>query len=405
MESLRELYRIGPGPSSSHTLAVKNACLYYLKQYPHAEKYFVELCGSLALTGKGHMTDRIISSVFSADKVIIKFNKKMYDDKPNVMIFHTLDHNELNNEMVIISTGGGAIEIEGQSSLVDKNIYPHRSLKEIEDFCANNNIDFLQYVYHFEPDIKQYLLTVADQMIKEIENGLNSEGVLPGELKLMKVARSLWIKSLECNDDNIKQKLQISAFAYAAMEENADGNTVVTAPTLGSCGVLSAILRYYYQKGRKMEELVDGLAVAGIFGNIVKTNATISGAVGGCQAEIGTACSMAAAFSAYLEKLPMKQIEYAAEIAMEHNLGLTCDPVGGYVQVPCIERNGQAALRSLDSMLYAKYLGEIRENKVSFDMIVEAMNYTGQKLAMELKETSLGGLAEVVPIKKDPLGC
>ncbi len=405
MESLRELYRIGPGPSSSHTLAVKNACLYYLKQFPHAEKYFVELCGSLALTGKGHMTDRIISSVFSADKVIIKFNKKMYDDKPNVMIFHTLDHNDLNNEMVIISTGGGAIEIEGQPSLVDKNVYPHKSLKEIEDFCVNNNIDFSQYVYCFEPNIKQYLLIVADQMIKEIENGLNSEGVLPGELRLMKVARSLWIKSLECNDDNIKQKLQISAFAYAAMEENADGNTVVTAPTLGSCGVLSAILRFYYQKGRKLEELVDGLAVAGIFGNIVKTNATISGAVGGCQAEIGTACSMAAAFNAYLEKLPMKQIEYAAEIAMEHNLGLTCDPVGGYVQVPCIERNGQAALRSLDSMLYAKYLGEIRDNKVSFDMIVEAMNYTGQKLAMELKETSLGGLAEVVPIKKDPLGC
>lgn len=405
MESLKELYRIGPGPSSSHTLAVRNACLYYLNCFPKAEKYFVELCGSLALTGKGHMTDKIIISVFSADKVIIKFNKEMYGNKPNVMIFHTLDNNNLDNEMVIISTGGGAIEIEGQPSLVDENVYPHKSLKDIKEYCLKNNLDFAQYVYHFEPNINEYLHIVAKQMISEIENGLKSEGILPGELKLMKVAHSLWIDSLNCADENIKQKLQISAFAYAAMEENADGNIVVTAPTLGSCGVLSSVLRFYYQKGIELCKLVDGLAVAGVFGNLVKTNASISGAVGGCQAEIGTACSMAAAFSAYIENLPMNQIEYAAEIAMEHNLGLTCDPVGGYVQVPCIERNGQAALRSIDSMLYAKYLGEIRENKVSFDMIVEAMNYTGQKIAMELKETSLGGLAEVVPIKKQPVGC
>lgn len=405
MESLKELYRIGPGPSSSHTLAVQKACLYYLQEFKNHEKYIVELCGSLALTGRGHMTDKIVKSVFGDDEVEITFHNEMYKDIPNVMIFYTLDDGKKGNKEVIISKGGGAIEIEGKPSLVNENIYPQKSLKEIKEFIIENKYDLAQYVYHYEPDIKDHLYLVAKQMIKEIEDGLNSEGILPGELKLLKVSRSLWIQSLECNDDSIKQKLQISAYAYAAMEENACGNIVVTAPTLGSCGVLSAILRFYHQKGFDFGRLIDGLAVAGVFGNLVKTNASISGAVGGCQAEIGTACSMAAAFSAYLEGLPINQIEYAAEIAMEHNLGLTCDPVGGYVQVPCIERNGQAALRSIDSMIYAKYLGKIRDNKVSFDMIVAAMNYTGQKIAMELKETSLGGLAEVVPIKKDPLGC
>ncbi|MGN1399002.1 MAG: L-serine ammonia-lyase, iron-sulfur-dependent, subunit alpha [Erysipelotrichaceae bacterium] len=402
MESLKELYRIGPGPSSSHTLAVRNACLYYLSKFPNYEKYYVTLCGSLALTGKGHMSDKIIEKTFGENKVEIIFQRKMYLDKPNVLIFHT-DNNE--NEMIIISTGGGAIEVVGQESLVDKNVYPHNSLKQIKQYCAENDLRLIDYVYLCEKDIKPYLLEVCDSMISEIENGLKGEGVLPGELKLKKVAGSLWKKAIECPVEADKQKLLISSYAYAAMEENAQGNIVVTAPTLGSCGVLSSILRFYYQKGYDKAQLADGLAISGLFGNLVKTNASISGASGGCQAEIGTACSMAAAFSAYLEGLSDKQIEYAAEIAMEHNLGLTCDPVGGYVQVPCIERNGQAALRSIDSMLYSKYLSEIRDNKVSFDMIVQAMKYTGGKIAMELKETSLGGLAEVLPINKKTYGC
>ena len=402
MESLKELYRIGPGPSSSHTLAVRNACLLYLDKYPNYSKYYVTLCGSLALTGKGHMSDKIIEKVFGVQNVEISFQRQMYMDKPNVLIFHT-DNNE--NQMIIISTGGGAIEVVGQESLVDKNVYPHNSLKEIKQYCSENNLRFVDYVYQCEKDIKPYLLEVCNWMILEIENGLNSQGILPGELKLQKVANRLWKKAIECQDETVKQKLLISSYAYAAMEENAQGNMVVTAPTLGSCGVLSSILRFYYQKGFDKDILADGLAVSGLFGNLVKTNASISGATGGCQAEIGTACSMAAAFSAYLEGLSDKQIEYAAEIAMEHNLGLTCDPVGGYVQVPCIERNGQAALRSIDSMLYSKYLTEIRENKVSFDMIVQAMKYTGGKIAMELRETSLGGLAEVLPINKKTYGC
>ena len=401
MESLRELYRIGPGPSSSHTLAVRNACLYYLNLYPNFDEYRVVLCGSLALTGKGHMSDKIIIDTFKDKKVIVDFDNNVYDNRPNIMIFTCGDG--LNKE-VICSTGGGAIEVYGKPSLVDENTYPHKNLNEINEYCLKNNLDYVDYIYSFEKDAHQYLVTVAKQMLAEIDSGLTKEGILPGPLKLKKVAKILNGEAKECDEKEVKQKLLISSYAYAAMEENACGEMVVTAPTLGSCGVLSSILHHYYDLGVDVDKLADGLAVGGLFGNLVKSNATISGAVGGCQAEIGTACSMASAFGAYLEGLNLKEIECAAEIAMEHNLGLTCDPVGGYVQVPCIERNGVGALRSMDCILYAKYLGKIKDSKVSFDMIVEAMNYTGQKLAMELRETSLGGLAEVVPLK-EPSGC
>ena len=402
MESLKELYRIGPGPSSSHTLAVRNACLYYLKAFPSFDEYKVILYGSLALTGKGHMSDKIIKETFKNKKINIEFNNDIYDDMPNTMVFSDVDDK---NKMVIYSTGGGAIKVKGQNDIVDKNIYPFNSFKEINDYCLENKIDYVGFTYKFEKDIKEYLLVVVRQMLLEIENGLSKEGFLPGPLGLKRVACSLNKEASKCKKEDIKEKLLLSSYAYAAMEENACGNMVVTAPTLGSCGVLSSILRRYYDKGFSLDKLADALAVAGLFGNLVKTNATISGAVGGCQAEIGTACSMAAAFASYMEDLPLKAIECAAEIAMEHNLGLTCDPVGGYVQVPCIERNGIGALRSLDCMLYAKYLSHIKDNKVDFDMIVKTMNYTGQKIAMELKETSLGGLAEFVPLNKDDVGC
>lgn len=401
MESLKELYRIGPGPSSSHTLAVRNACLYYLDKFPNFDEYTVTLYGSLSLTGKGHMSDKIIEDTFVGKKVNVLFEDKQYDNHPNTLKFNT---NKADNELIIYSTGGGAIEVKGIGDIVDKNVYPLNTLKDINEYCEINKLDYAEYVYKCE-DVKNYLIHVAKEMIREIDNGLKAHGDLPGPLGLKRVAYKLLEESKDCDDESVKQRLVLSAYAYSAMEENASGKTVVTAPTLGSCGVLSSVLKKYYDKGNSLDKLADGLAVAGLFGNLVKTNASISGAVGGCQAEIGTACSMAAAFASYMEGLNLKQIEIAAEIAMEHNLGLTCDPVGGYVQVPCIERNGVAALRSLDCMMYAKYLTPIKDNKVSFDMIVEAMNYTGQKIAMELRETSLGGLAEVVPINKKPIGC
>lgn len=399
MESLKELYRIGPGPSSSHTLAVRNACLYFLNKHKKDE-YKVTLYGSLALTGKGHMSDKIIEDTFKPNKVNIIFKNENYDENPNTIVFDE----GLDDEMVIYSTGGGAIKIKGINNIVDEKVYPHNKLNAINNYCRIHDLDYPAYIYHFEPDIKDYLLAVVKQMIKEIDNGLNATGYLPGPLKLKRVALSLYNEAKTCQDESIKAKLLLSSYAYSAIEENACGKTVVTAPTLGSCGVLSSVLYKYYISGYDFDKLVDGLATAGLFGNLIKTNASISGAVGGCQAEIGSATAMAASFASYLEGLPSKSIECAAEIAIEHNLGLTCDPVGGYVQVPCIERNGIGALRSIDCMLYAKYLGHIKDNIVSFDMIVETMKYTGQKIAMELKETSLGGLAEVVPCKH-PLGC
>lgn len=399
MESLKELYRIGPGPSSSHTLGVRNACLYYTDKY-NKDEYTVTLYGSLALTGRGHMSDKIIEDTFKPKKVTIIFKNESYDENPNTMVFEE----GTSDELVIYSTGGGAIKVKGIESIVDPNVYPHNSLNSINEFCLHNDLDYAGYIYCFEPNIKEYLLEVAKQMIAEIDNGLAASGDLPGPLKLKRVAASLNNEAKKCSDEAIKEKLFLSSYAYAALEENACGKIVVTAPTLGSCGVLSSVLYKYYKKGFELSDLADGLAVAGLFGNLIKTNASISGAVGGCQAEIGSATAMASAFASYLEKLPAKSIEYAAEIAIEHNLGLTCDPVGGYVQVPCIERNGIGALRAIDSMLYAKYLSHIKDNIVSFDMIVETMKYTGQKIAMELRETSLGGLAEVVPCKK-PEGC
>ena len=230
-------------------------------------------------------------------------------------------------------------------------------------------------------------------MLDVVERGLEGTGYLPGKLHLQKVAREIYEQSLTAEDPTVRQKLEITAYAYGAMEESSSGHTVVTAPTLGSSGVVCSLVNYYYRHGVSEERLVRGLAVAGLIGNVVKTNATISGAAGGCQAEIGTACAMGCGLASYIEGLSSNQIDYAAEIGIEHNLGLTCDPVGGYVQIPCIERNGVAALRCLDAMNYARYIGGIRKNRVSFDMVVNVMKHTGKKIPVELRETSLGGLA------------
>ena len=398
MESLRELYRIGPGPSSSHTLAIRNACLYFKGKYPSVRKCIVNLYGSLALTGKGHFTDRIIIDTFGKDNVTVNFVHKFNDKHPNA-----LDICDADSEIVvtIYSIGGGAFSVEGETYLVDKCVYPHNSMNEIEKYCLDNNLSLFEYVLKFEPNILEHLTSVFEQMKSTIKSGLNGTGLLPGPLKLERIAKQLHEKA-QCSNIEEKRQLYLSAYAYATSEENASGHMVVTAPTLGSCGVLPSLMYYYLlNKNVKESDIIEALAVAGLFGNVVKTNATISGAEGGCQAEIGVACAMAAAACSYLEGLSIAQICYAAEIGIEHHLGLTCDPVGGFVLIPCIERNGIATLRAYDAMLYAKVIGDIKLNKVSFDMVVQTMKYTGQKIALELKETALGGLALVLPIDEE----
>ena len=399
MESLKELYRIGPGPSSSHTLAIKRACEYFLLKKPDAIDCTVKLYGSLALTGKGHMTDKIILNCFEGRNIDIVFINEFNPNHPNTL---ELIDNNTNAMMTIYSTGGGAFKVEGEDYQVDKDVYPHKNMSEIIEYCIKEQIDLYEYAEQFEPGINTYLLTILDQMLATVEKGLTTDGMLPGPLKLERVAKRIYHQALTTDEESVKKQLLLTAFAYSCSEENACGNTVVTAPTLGSCGVVPAIMAYYSRElNYSNDMLVKALGVAGLFGNVIKENATISGAEGGCQAEIGAACAMAAAACAYLEKLSLNQIDYAAEIGIEHHLGLTCDPIGGYVMIPCIERNGVAALRAMDAMLYAKYLGKIKQNRISFDMVVQTMNYTGQKLAVELKETSLGGLALTLEINDE----
>ena len=302
----------------------------------------------------------------------------------------------------MFSLGGGSIRILELTEEEAQDPYPEKNMTEIMEWCQSHHASLFDYVLEHEPDIESYLNTILDAMMSSVEKGLEATGILPGKLRMERSAKAIFLKSKSVEDEMERIRLRQMAYAYAASEQNASIATVVTAPTLGSCGIMAGLMYYYYNDvGISRQRLIRALAVGGLFGNVIKANATISGAVGGCQAEVGAACCMAAAASAYLNELGLKQIEYAAEIAMEHHLGLTCDPVGGYVIIPCIERNGVALLRSLDAMLLAKYMGKIKENRVRFDMVVNTMSYTGQKLPLELKETSLGGLATEVKVIED----
>lgn len=328
-----------------------------------------------------------------------------YEDKelyhPNTMILKAFKEDICIKEWEVYSIGGGTIQVKGEVLGIDsEDVYPHQYLDEIKAYCVEKNIRFIDYINECET-IDDYIKDIFKQMLTTVENGLSKEGVLPGKLKLERSAKKLY-EIANRMDNEERTKMLISSYAYAASEENAAGGITVTAPTLGSSGVLPALMYYYYyNRGIDEKILMDSLKIAGLFGNLIKHNATISGAKGGCQAEIGAACSMGSAAVAYIQGLSDEQIECAAEMGMEHHLGLTCDPVGGYVMIPCIERNAVAALRCMDCAFLTKNLGPIRKNRVSFDMVVNTMNYTGNKLAVELKETSLGGLASVVPVNVD----
>ncbi|MEG0264555.1 MAG: L-serine ammonia-lyase, iron-sulfur-dependent, subunit alpha [Longicatena sp.] len=401
MKSCKELYRIGPGPSSSHTLAPQRACRLFKSECEDAYEYEAQLFGSLSLTGKGHCTDQIIIETMKPKKCIVKFLAGEDLVHPNTMklIAYDEQHQELDN-WTIYSLGGGAIEVVGHPGIDGTEVYPQKSCQEVVEYCKENKLRFYEYVDAYE-QVDDYLHEIMSQMLETVEKGLATSGYLPGKLHLKRVAKSLYLKAMNCDSEIEKEKLLLSAYAYSASEENAAGGMTVTSPTLGSSGIIPAIIYYYYHNlGYTRLKIINGLKVASIFGNIIKTNATISGAKGGCQAEIGAACAMGAAMIAYFRGLSDACIEYAAEMGIEHHLGLTCDPVGGYVMIPCIERNAVGTLRAFDSALLSQYLMEVKENKVSFDMVVNTMKYTGQKIAIELKETSLGGLAIDVPMEK-----
>lgn len=395
MKSIKELYKIGNGPSSSHTMGPKKAALLLKEKYPTADLYQIILYGSLAFTGKGHLTDKIILEALKPSNVEIIFNKETKELKhPNTMDLIALKNKEELGKFRAYSIGGGSIQIEGEDFQEEKDIYDFTTYTDIKNNCKEKNISLLEYVYTQEDkDLSEYLKTVWQTMKKTLEEGLEQEGLIPGRLKIPKKAKTLYSKELEKETAELKRTRLLTAYAYATSEQNASGGMIVTAPTCGASGVLPAVLYYLYKQENVNEaKNLEGLAIAGLIGNLVKTNASISGAECGCQAEIGTACSMAAAAYAYIKGYSIDVIECAAEIAMEHHLGLTCDPIYGYVQIPCIERNAVAAIRAIDSANMASLL--YKDSKISFDLVVETMYETGKDLGSHYRETSKGGLAK-----------
>lgn len=396
MESLRELFKIGKGPSSSHTMGPERAANIIKKRFGENGEYVVDLYGSLSMTGKGHLTDYIIHETLG-ENCQVNFCEETLPFHPNGMVFHIYQDGELKDDITAYSVGGGSIVWEGEDdfSLSRKNVYREKNLKEILETLDRNAYSFYDYVMEHENALfVDYLYEILDTMFDSVERGLKREGTIPGKLQLPRVAKQMYTQAINLPAGSERETLILSSYAYAVAEENASGQTIVTAPTCGSSGVLPAILYYCYkQLNVEKPRLIKALAVAGVFGNVIKNNASISGADAGCQAEIGSACAMGAALYAWILGLNNSLIEYAAEMGLEHNLGLTCDPVGGYVQIPCIERNGYAALRAIDCAIYAKNLGYVRKNKVSFDAVVNVMKNTGHDLNKAYKETSLGGLA------------
>lgn len=396
MESLRELFKIGKGPSSSHTMGPERAANIIKKRFGENAEYVVDLYGSLSMTGKGHLTDYIIHETLG-ENCQVNFCEETLPFHPNGMVFHIYQDGELKDDITAYSVGGGSIVWEGEDdfSLSRKNVYREKNLKEILETLDRNAYSFYDYVMEHENALfVDYLYEILDTMFDSVERGLKREGTIPGKLQLPRVAKQMYTQAINLPAGSERETLILSSYAYAVAEENASGQTIVTAPTCGSSGVLPAILYYCYkQLNVEKPRLIKALAVAGVFGNVIKNNASISGADAGCQAEIGSACAMGAVLYAWILGLNNSLIEYAAEMGLEHNLGLTCDPVGGYVQIPCIERNGYAALRAIDCAIYAKNLGYVRKNKVSFDAVVNVMKNTGHDLNKAYKETSLGGLA------------
>lgn len=396
MESLQQLYKIGHGPSSSHTMGPEAACKYVLKKHKNIKKIKVVLYGSLALTGKGHLTDYIILKTLKNVETEIAFNIDKIMKHPNAMEFYVYNENdELIDTIVVYSVGGGSIEIEGvEKTLANEDVYPFKNFDEIKKYCKDNNMTLAELVYKFEhPGIKDYLRSIRYVMEGAILNGLSKTGELPGGLHVQRKAKQLFGSKTDDEQANTHELRTVSSYAYAVSEENASGGLIVTAPTCGASGVLPAVLAYEkLAKNLSDDELIDALAVAGIIGNVIKTNASISGAFAGCQSEVGSACSMAAAAVAFINGQSIDEIEYAAEIALEHHLGLTCDPINGLVQIPCIERNAVAALRAMDAAKLANFLRGTR--MVSFDTVVKTMLETGKDLNEKYRETSTGGLAK-----------
>ena len=394
MQSLTELYRIGRGPSSSHTMGPEKACDLFKQKYPQATHFEVVLYGSLAKTGVGHGTDRVIRETFSPLPCHVEFD---YLDRPlvhpNTMDMIAYEGERRLEKCRVLSIGGGEICFEGVPLVEPPEVYPLSSFEAIADHCRDNGLRLWEYVKEVEGRaIWDYLDMVWRTMKQSIHEGLSASGILPGGLEVQRKAKQLLERQHIDESAETRENRMVCAYAFAVSEQNADGGRIVTAPTCGAAGVLPSVL-YYQQKKRGFsdEDILRALATAGIVGNLIKTNASISGSECGCQAEVGSACAMAAAALGELFQLDFDKIEYAAEIAIEHHLGLTCDPICGLVQIPCIERNAVAAMRAINAVSLASFLSDSR--KISLDSAIHIMKQTGLDISHRYKETAEGGLA------------
>ena len=400
MESIRELYRIGHGPSSSHTMGPKKAAERFLEKNCSAQRFEVILYGSLAATGMGHLTDQAIKETLKHYQFDIEWQPKIFLPKhPNALKFSAFRADgSLMDEWTAYSIGGGTITDDKTETETTK-IYPHKNLQEIMAWCNQNGKQYWEYVEEFEGnDIWDFLEEVWVAMQVSIIRGLSRDGVLPGILKLPRKAQSFYLKGKNYATP-FKRRSQLFSYALAVSEENASGGKIVAAPTCGACGVLPAVLEHS-RKVYKSDKtsILRALATAGLIGNLIKRNASISGAKVGCQGEVGTACAMASGAATQLMGGTIYQIEYSAEMGLEHHLGLTCDPVAGLVQIPCIERNAFAAERAVAHNTYA--LISDGRHRISFDEVVQTMYKTGIDLQSQYRETSQGGLAKLDAMPK-----
>lgn len=398
MESLKEVFKIGRGPSSSHTMGPERAAQKFKNMYPNAYKYRVELYGSLAATGKGHMTDYIVKKTLSPKHTDILWNALyIHPYHTNYIKFVAIDEND--NDFAVsefFSIGGGNLieMVDGKIQETPlKEPYELNKLKDIMNWCNDNKKELWEYVdYCEDKDIWEYLESIYDAMYRCVKHGIQKDGLLPAKLKFQRKAKQMYEQSINA-PLSLRLTKRMFSYALAASEENASGEEVVTAPTCGACGVIPGVLIAMVEEfDIDKKTAIKGLAVAGIIGSLIKKNATVSGAEGGCQAEIGSACSMASAMATFFLGGDLDQIEYAAESGMEHALGMTCDPVGGYVIVPCIERNAVFSVKALNTANYVLSVGS--DHIISFDDVIITMAETGKDLCPAYRETSKGGLAK-----------
>ncbi|MCR4911998.1 MAG: L-serine ammonia-lyase, iron-sulfur-dependent, subunit alpha [Bacilli bacterium] len=398
LRSIKEIFITGHGPSSSHTMGPYFATKYIINKYKDKgiKRIDVTLFGSLALTGAGHLTDKIIELGIKDYEHQVVFDEKTRKKHPNTMNFKIFTEKKTYSENVVSIGGGTIVTSDNVKTLVKKEIYPHKNMSEIEGFCRENKLSFYDYVIKYEDeDITKYFKKALKAMDDAVERGLMAEGYLPGSLKVKRKAKAMYdaMEQTSLGVNDVAMNVAIHSFAVA--EENAAGGIIVTAPTCGSAGVIPGCIKYLRMKHVSEDNIIKGLMVAGLFGIVCKTNASVSGAEAGCQAEIGVACSMGAAMIAFCFGKRMTDIIQSAEIALEHSLGLTCDPVEGYVQIPCIERCALYAIKAINAVKLAIIIPD-DDIHVSYDDSVRTMYKTGLDMNKKYKETSLGGLAEIL---------